>query len=82
MSPTRLFLMRADLFGIPVQAFHRLIGGHATMQVKVAAVVPMADERGDQMDLAETLLQIISDARSPGKYLRLDGQSRRRRSLC
>ena len=45
-EPARLFLMRARLFGIPVQAFHRLIGGHATMQVKVAGLVPMADERG------------------------------------
>jgi hypothetical protein len=54
-EPARLFLMRARLFGIPVQAFHRLIGGHATMQVKVAGVVPMADERGDEMDRAETV---------------------------
>ena len=48
-------LMRARMFGVPVQAFHRLIGGHATMQVKVAGVVPMADERGDEMDRAETV---------------------------
>jgi hypothetical protein len=54
-EPTRLFLMRARLFGIPVQAFHRLVGGHATMQVKVAGLVPMADERGDEMDRAETV---------------------------
>jgi hypothetical protein len=54
-EPTRLFLMRARLFGVPVQAFHRLIGGHATMQVKVAGVVPMADERGDEMDRAEAV---------------------------
>ena len=54
-DPTRLFLMRARMFGVPVQAFHRLIDGHATMQVKVAGVVPMADERGDEMDRAETV---------------------------
>jgi hypothetical protein len=54
-EPTRLFLMRARLFGVPVQAFHRLIGGHATMRVKVIGVVPMADERGDEMDRAETV---------------------------
>ena len=54
-EPTRLFLMRARMFGVPVQAFHRLIGGHATMQVKVAGLVPMADERGDEMDRAETV---------------------------
>jgi hypothetical protein len=47
--------MRARMFGIPVRAFHRLIGGHARMQVKVAGVVPMADKRGDEMDRAETV---------------------------
>lgn len=30
-EPTRLFLMRARLFGVPVEAFHRSVGGHATM---------------------------------------------------
>ena len=54
-EPTRLFLMRARMFGVPVEAFHRLIGGHATMQVKVAGVVPMVDARGDEMDRAETV---------------------------
>jgi hypothetical protein len=54
-DPARLFLMRARMFGIPVEAFHRLIGGHATMRVKIAGVVPMVDERGDEMDRAETV---------------------------
>jgi hypothetical protein len=54
-QPTRLFLMRARMFGVPVEAFHRLIGGHATMEVKVAGVFPMADARGDEMDRAETV---------------------------
>jgi hypothetical protein len=49
-EPTRLVLMWARMFGVPVQAFHRSIGGHATMQVKVAGLVPMADERDDEMD--------------------------------
>jgi hypothetical protein len=54
-EPTRLFLMRARMFGVPVEAFHRLIDGHATMRVKVAGVVPMVDARGDEMDRAETV---------------------------
>lgn len=54
-DPARLFLMRARMFGVPVEAFHRLTAGHATMQVKVAGVVPMADARGDEMDRAETV---------------------------
>ncbi len=53
--PTRLFLMRARMFGVPVEAFHRLIDGHATMQVKAAGLVPITDARGDEMDRAETV---------------------------
>lgn len=42
-QPTRLFLMRARMFGVPVEALHRSVGGHATMQVKVAGLVTMVD---------------------------------------
>lgn len=54
-EPTRLFLMRARMYALPVEAFHRLIGGHATMQVKVAGAIPMVDARGDEMDRSETV---------------------------
>lgn len=54
-APTRLFLMRARMFGVPVEAFHRLIDGHATMQVKVAGLVQIVNARGDEMDRAETV---------------------------
>ena len=53
--PTRLFLMRARMFGLPVEAFHRLIGGRATMQVKIAGAIPMVDARGDVMDRSEAV---------------------------
>ena len=54
-EPTRLFLMRARMFGLPVEAFHRSIGGHATMQVTVAGLVTMVDARGDVMDRSEAV---------------------------
>jgi len=54
-QPTRLFLMRASLFGVPVEAFHRLIDGHARMQVKAAGIVPIENASGDEMDRAETV---------------------------
>ena len=54
-EPARLFLMRARMFGLPVQVFHRLVGGHATMQVKIAGAIPMVDARGDEMDRSETV---------------------------
>jgi len=53
--PARLFLMRARMWGLPVEAFHRLIDGHATMQVKIAGLIPMVDARGDVMDQSETV---------------------------
>ena len=54
-QPTRLFLMRARMFGVPVEAFHRAVGGRATMQVTIAGLVPIEDARGDEMDRAETV---------------------------
>lgn len=53
--PTRLFLMRAGMFGVPVEAFHRLVEGRASMQVTVAGVFPLQDARGAEMDRAETV---------------------------
>lgn len=54
-QPTRLFHMRARMFGMPVDVFHRLIDGHATMRVKLFGAFPMVDARGAEMDRAETV---------------------------
>jgi len=43
------------MLGLPVLAFHRLSGGHATMQVKIGAAIPMVDARGDVMDPSESV---------------------------
>ncbi len=54
-QPTRLFLMRARMFGVPVEAFHRAVGGHATMRVTIAGAFPIENASGDEMDRAETV---------------------------
>lgn len=54
-QPTRLFHMKARMFGLPVNVFHRLIDGHATMQVKVFGAIPIVDARGPEMDRSETV---------------------------
>jgi hypothetical protein len=54
-EPARLFLMRARMFGLPVFVFHRLVDGHATMQVKIAGAIPMVDAKGDVMDRSEAV---------------------------
>lgn len=53
--PARLFLMRARMYGLPVEAFHRMFDGRATMQVKLAGVIRLVDARGDVMDRSETV---------------------------
>lgn len=54
-EPTRLFLMRATMFGLPVHAFHRLVGGSATMRVRAAGAFTMVDASGPEMDRAEAV---------------------------
>jgi hypothetical protein len=54
-GPTRLFLMRARMRGLPVEAFHHYAGGRATMRVRLAGLVPIADASGDVMDVSETV---------------------------
>ena len=53
--PTRLFLMRARMFGLPVEAFHRFADGRATMQVKILGVIPIVNAAGPVMDQSETV---------------------------
>ena len=53
--PSRLFLMQARMFGLPVLVFHRLMGGRATMQVKVLGAIPIVDARGEEMDRSEAV---------------------------
>jgi hypothetical protein len=54
-EPTRLFLMRARMFGVPVIVFHRLVEGRATMRVKVAGAISIVDAGGDVMDRSEAV---------------------------
>jgi hypothetical protein len=54
-EPTRLFLLRARMFAVPVEAFHRAVGGRATMQVTIVGLIPIENASGDEMDRAETV---------------------------
>lgn len=53
--PQRFFLMRATQYGLPVQAFHRLVGGAATMRVRLLGGVTLVDASGPTMDRSETV---------------------------
>ena len=54
-EPARLFYLNASMFMIPVQGYHRYIGPSATMQVKAAALVPVVDVSGAEMNQGETV---------------------------
>ncbi len=53
--PTRLFLMRASMYGLPVEGLHLFRGDSATMQIKLASLVQLVDAGGPQMNQAETV---------------------------
>ena len=53
--PARLFLYRGRKFGLPIEAFHRYVGRHATFSVRLASLLDVVDARGDEMDRAETV---------------------------
>jgi hypothetical protein len=54
-EPVRLFYMRARRSGVPVAVLHRYVAGSATMTVRLAGLVPVADAQGPVMDRSETV---------------------------
>lgn len=53
--PSRLFFMEASRGGVPVVAFHRYVGDHASFEVRIAGLYPIIDARGPEMDQSETV---------------------------
>jgi hypothetical protein len=53
--PTRLFLMRARMFGMPVRALHVYRQQAATFTVRVASTVNIVDLSGQPISAAETV---------------------------
>jgi len=52
---TRLFFMKASRAGVPFVGFHRYVGGAATMEVRLAGLIPVVDARGPEMTQGETV---------------------------
>lgn len=56
VEPTRrLFLLRARRGGVPFEALHMYREEQATMQVAVAALIPLFEAKGPRMDRSETV---------------------------
>ena len=53
--PRRLFLMRASLRGVPLMILHRYEGNAATMDVRIAGIVPVQRLAGAEMTQSETV---------------------------
>jgi hypothetical protein len=51
----RLFFMRASRAGVPFIVFHRYVGDAATMEVRLAGLIPIVDARGSEMTRSETV---------------------------
>lgn len=54
-DPARLFYIESAIYGIPFDGLHMYIGDSATMQIKVASLVPLVHARGEKMNRAETV---------------------------
>ena len=69
-DPTRLFLMRARMFGLPVNALHVYRQQAATFTVRVASTLNIVDLHGDQISAAETVT-VLNDMclMAPGTLL-------------
>jgi Family of unknown function (DUF6544) len=54
-EPARLFYLTGSTFMIPVQGYHRYVGSSARMRVKAAALVPIVDVSGREMNQGGTV---------------------------
>jgi hypothetical protein len=54
-TPSRLFLMDATMFGLPVDVLHVFLGPSATMRVRLCSLLPMVNAAGPEMDRGETV---------------------------
>jgi hypothetical protein len=54
-EPARLFLIRAESYGVPFEALHVFSRGVATMRVRVASLLDVVDAKGPLMNQSETV---------------------------
>lgn len=54
-QPTRLFFMKATLFGMTVPGYHAYKNGIASMEIKPFGIIPIVDIQGNVLNQAETV---------------------------
>ncbi len=54
-EPSRLFYLTARMFGVPVLGYHRYVGPSASMRIRAAGLVTVAEASGPVMTQGETV---------------------------
>ncbi len=54
-TPTRLFFMKANMFGVTIPGYHAYKNANATMQIKLAGLYPIVNVKGNTLTKAETV---------------------------
>jgi hypothetical protein len=54
-QPVRVFLMKASMYHLPIEALHMFRGANATMQIKLASLLQVVDAKGPEMNRSETV---------------------------
>ncbi len=54
-EPTRLFFMKAKMFGMTVPGYHRYVEVKATMDIRLFGLFPIVKQSGDIMNKTETV---------------------------
>jgi len=54
-EPTRLFFMKAKMFGMTVPGYHRYVEANATMDIRLFGLFPIIKQSGDVMNKTETV---------------------------
>jgi uncharacterized membrane protein len=54
-NPTRLFFMKATMYGVPVPGYHCYQNATATMQIKLLGLFDVVNIKGTEMNKAETV---------------------------
>lgn len=54
-EPTRLFFMKAKMFGMTVPGYHRYVEAKATMDIRLFGLFPIIQQAGDILNKTETV---------------------------
>ncbi len=54
-EPTRAFLIRGSVFGVPIEGLHLYKDSNAVMQIRLASLIRIVDAGGDTMTRSETV---------------------------